>query len=137
MLSIFENPNFLLKLEGFAVFLVALSIYWKQSFGWPLFGETVLLPDVALLGYLVNSRVGARGYNITHSKLLPGALGVVAVTTGNVLFMALTLIWFVHIGVDRMLGYGLKFPEGFKITHLGVIGQVGDEPRGSYFPCGK
>lgn len=124
MLSVFEKPNVLLKLEGLAVFLLALAIYWQQSFSWSLFWSTVLLPDVALLGYLVNAKVGARMYNITHSKLLPSALAVVAIAMGNTLFSALALIWFVHIGVDRMLGYGLKYPEGFKATHLGAIGQA-------------
>ncbi|NMM27217.1 MAG: DUF4260 domain-containing protein, partial [Glaciimonas sp.] len=55
----------------------------------------------------------------------------------NALFSALALIWFVHIGVDRMLGYGLKYPEGFKVTHLGTIGNMGGEPSDSYLPCGK
>jgi hypothetical protein len=137
MLPVFKKPIVLLKLEGFAVFLLALVIYWQQSFGWTLFWSTVLLPDLALLGYLVNAKVGATAYNITHSKLLPSALAVVAIITGNALFSALALIWFVHIGVDRMLGYGLKYPEGFKVTHLGTIGQMGGEPRGSYLPCGK
>ena len=137
MLSVFKKPIALLKLEGLAVFLLALVIYWQQSFGWTLFWSTVLLPDLALLGYLVNARVGATAYNFTHSKVLPSALAVVAIVTGNALFSALALIWFVHIGVDRMLGYGLKYPEGFKVTHLGTIGQMGGEPRGSYLPCGK
>ncbi len=137
MLSVFEKPIVLLKLEGLAVFLLALAIYWQQSFSWSLFWSTVLLPDIALLGYLVNAKVGARMYNITHSKLLPSALAVVAIAMGNTLFSALALIWFVHIGVDRMLGYGLKYPEGFKVTHLGAIGQVGGEPRGSLLPCWK
>ncbi len=137
MRSAFEKPIVLLKLEGFAVFLLALVFYWQQSFGWTLFWSTVLLPDLALLGYLVNAKVGTTAYNITHSKLLPSALAVVAILTGNALFSALALIWFVHIGVDRVLGYGLKYPEGFKVTHLGTIGQMGGEPRGSYLPCGK
>ena len=137
MLSIFEKPNVLLKLEGFAVFLLALVIYWQQSLSWPLFWSTVLLPDVALLGYLVNARIGARLYNITHSKLLPATLAVVAVATSNPLLTALALIWFVHIGVDRMLGYGLKHPEGFKVTHLGLIGQVSGEPGSRFLPCWK
>lgn len=28
-----------------------------------------------------------------------------------------------HAGFDRMLGYGLKSPEGFTVTHLGTIGR--------------
>ena len=62
---------------------------------------------------------------------------VFAIVTSNALFSALALIWFVHIGVDRMLGYGLKYPEGFKLTHLGTIGKMGGESRGSYLPCGR
>jgi hypothetical protein len=34
----------------------------------------------------------------------------------------ISLIWFAHIGLDRVLGFGLKFPLGFRVTHLGVIG---------------
>lgn len=136
MLSIFEKPNALLKLEGLAIFLLALAIYWQQSFSWTLFWSTVLLPDVALLGYLVNAKVGARMYNITHAKLLPSALAIFAIAMSNPLLAALALIWFVHIGVDRMLGYGLKYPDGFKVTHLGAIGQVGEQ-RGSFLPFWK
>lgn len=137
MFTVFKKPLVLLKLEGLAVFFLALVIYWQQSLGWTLFWSTILLPDIALLGYLANSKVGATAYNITHSKLLPSALAVVAIVTSNTLFLALALIWFVHIGIDRMLGYGLKYPEGFKVTHLGSIGGMAGEPRSSYLPCAK
>lgn len=123
MITVFEKPIVLLKLEGFAVFILALAIFWQQSFSWSLFWSTALLPDLALFGYLVNAKVGAQLYNITHSKFLPSALAVVAIVMGNSLFSALALIWFVHIGFDRMLGYGLKYPEGFKVTHLSAIGK--------------
>jgi hypothetical protein len=137
MIAVFEKPITLLKLEGLAVFLLALAIFWQQSFSWSLFWSTVLLPDLALFGYLVNSKVGAQLYNITHSKLLPSTLAVVSILMGNSLLSALAIIWFVHIGFDRMLGYGLKYPEGFKVTHLGAIGKVAGEPRGNFSPCWK
>ncbi|MXS86340.1 DUF4260 family protein [Nitrosomonas sp. HPC101] len=137
MITVFEKPNVLLKLEGLAVFLLALAIFWQQSFSWSFFWSTVLLPDLALFGYFINTKVGARLYNITHSKLLPSALAVGAIVMSNALFLVLALIWFVHIGFDRMLGYGLKYPEGFKITHLGAIGKVVGEPRRSFLPCWK
>jgi hypothetical protein len=122
MLSVFEKPNVLLRLEGLAVFILALALYRQLGHGWTLFWSTVLLPDVALLGYLANARVGARLYNLTHAKLLPAALAAAGLLMGIGLPVALALIWFVHIGVDRMLGYGLKYPQGFKATHLGEIG---------------
>ena len=137
MLSVFEKPSVLLRLEGGAVFALAVAVYWQQSFSWPLFWSTLLIPDLAMLGYLVNAQFGARAYNITHSKLLPGLLGIFALSTGNTLCMALALIWFVHIGIDRLLGYGLKYADGFKFTHLGIIGRQEGGPRGRYLPCGK
>jgi hypothetical protein len=36
----------------------------------------------------------------------------------------LALIWVNHIGVDRLLGYGLKYSDGFWWTHLGVKGKT-------------
>lgn len=137
MITVFEKPIVLLKLEGLAVFILALSIFWQQSFSWSLFGSTVLLPDLALFGYLVNVKMGAQLYNITHSKLFPSVLAGVAIVMGNTLFSALALIWFMHIGFDRMLGYGLKYPEGFKVTHLGAIGKMVGESRRNSSPCLK
>jgi hypothetical protein len=32
--------------------------------------------------------------------------------------LQLALIWLTHIGVDRFIGYGLKYPTDFKDTHL-------------------
>ncbi len=123
MFSLFERPNTLLRLEGFVIFLLALGVYWQQALSWPLFWSTVLLPDLALMGYLISARVGAIAYNITHSKLLPSGLLFASLVSVHPLVMSLGLIWFVHIGVDRLFGYGLKYPEGFRVTHLGVIGK--------------
>ena len=138
MFSLFEKPNLLLRLEGLSLFVLALVGYWHFAFfGWGLFWSTVLLPDLALLGYLINARIGAVAYNISHAQLLPSALAVAALVIGDHLLMSLALIWFVHIGVDRLFGYGLKYPDGFKITHLGVIGQFGNMAFGRYLPCAK
>jgi hypothetical protein len=32
--------------------------------------------------------------------------------------VAVALIWFAHISMDRTVGYGLKYPTSFKDTHL-------------------
>jgi len=133
----FTKPNLLLRVEGFAIFALALAIYWQQGFSWPLFWATVLLPDLALLGYLANPHIGATVYNITHAKLLPAALALTALATGSPLLLSLALVWFVHIGADRALGYGLKYPEDFHVTHLGVIGQVANAGSRRLLPCGK
>jgi len=33
------------------------------------------------------------------------------------------IILFGHSSMDRMFGYGLKLGQGFKYTHLGIIGK--------------
>ncbi|WP_374546522.1 DUF4260 family protein [Rhodoblastus sp.] len=30
------------------------------------------------------------------------------------------MVWTAHIGLDRLLGFGLKHPAGFAFTHLGA-----------------
>jgi len=138
MFKLFEKPIFLLRLEGLAIFVLALVIYWQQAYSWPLFWYTILLPDLAMLGYLANPVIGARLYNTTHAKLLPAALAVYALPSAQPLYSALALIWFTHIGFDRMLGYGLKYPADFKITHLGTLGQANkDAQQRTLLPCGK
>ena len=109
----------LLRLEGFAVFAVALAAYAHAGFSWPAFALLFLVPDLSMLAYLGGRRAGALGYNLAHTyafTLVPTlagfAGGVPAAVAGG-------LIWIAHIGFDRMLGYGLKYPTGFGDTHLG------------------
>ena len=114
----------LLRLEGAAVLGVALAAYAQYGLGWGVFALWLLLPDVAMLGYLAGPRVGAALYNATHSYVGPAlllALGVLAATPWAV---AGGLIWFAHIGFDRALGYGLKYAAGFGNTHLGRVGRA-------------
>jgi hypothetical protein len=53
-----------------------------------------------------------------HTYVGPIALGVAGIVGGYETAVQVALIWLTHIGVDRMLGYGLKYPTGFKDTHL-------------------
>lgn len=114
----FTKPVFLLRLEGVA-FLVASIFFYRQSHAsWVLFAVLFLAPDLFMLGYLVNARVGAAAYNMVHTLFVPGVLIVVAILVARSEFLPLALIWTAHIGLDRMLGFGLKYPTRFKDTHL-------------------
>ena len=79
-----------------------------------------------MLGYLAGPRIGAAAYNAVHSYVGPIILLVGAVTLGAPIGIAIALIWSAHIGIDRALGFGLKYPEGFAFTHLGRIGRQGE-----------
>jgi hypothetical protein len=139
MVSIFSKPNILLRLEGLALLALGLAVYVKLAYSWPLFWAVLLLPDLALLAYLLNKEVGAVAYNITHAKLLPALLAVIALVLGHAGALAVAIIWFIHIGVDRFLGYGLKYTQGFKFTHLGTLGERESGPEKYQLPgfCGK
>jgi hypothetical protein len=115
-------PLALLRLEGFAVCLAALILYGQSHASWLLFSALFLAPDLSMLFYLLGPRIGAAGYNAVHVYLLPLGLAAFSWFSGWSLGLPLALIWLAHIGLDRMLGYGLKYPDGFKFTHLGRIG---------------
>jgi hypothetical protein len=101
------------------VLAASLVLYFDSGYGWPLLVLLFLAPDLSMLGYLGGPALGAATYGIVHTYALPVALerwaGVLADAD---LATQLALIWFAHIGTDRAVGYGLKYPSGFKDTHL-------------------
>jgi len=83
-----------------------------------------LVPDLSMLGYLVSPCWGARCYNAIHTTILPIVLAMAAMLLHTAGPLPYALIWLNHIGVDRLLGYGLKYPSGFGWTHLGTQGKA-------------
>ena len=111
-------PRRLLHLEGLAVAAGSLVLYFDAGYGWLLLVVLLLAPDLSMLGYLGGPRLGSLTYDVVHTYLGPVALGVIGVVGGYETAVQVALIWSAHIGVDRLLGYGLKYPTGFKDTHL-------------------
>ncbi len=117
------NPvRWILRFEGLCCLLVSIALYLHLKFSWATFAWWFLLPDIALLIYIIgNERIGAFAYNLTHSSVGPSITGFVGVALDQPMLWQISLIWFAHIGFDRALGYGLKFPMSFRVTHLGVL----------------
>ncbi|HSL01069.1 MAG TPA: DUF4260 domain-containing protein [Rubrobacteraceae bacterium] len=115
------SPRILLRVEGIMVFVLAVILYWMNGGSWVLFGALILAPDLSMLGYLAGRRVGAGVYNAFHSYALAGVLAAGGLFGGSAVVVAVALIWFAHIGVDRAVGYGLKYAGGFDQTHLGRV----------------
>ena len=111
-------PASLLRLEGLAVAVAAVTLYFDQGFGWLPLLLLILAPDLSALGYLGGSRVGAAAYDLAHTYVGPVVLGLAGVLVESGTATQLALIWLAHIGADRLLGYGLKYPTGFRDTHL-------------------
>lgn len=117
------GPDVLQRVEGGVLLALSLVLYGKSGGEWWLFALLLLSPDLSAVGYLGGNRVGAAVYNAFHNYLLPGVLVVVGVLAGLALPVWLALIWFAHIGMDRLVGYGLKYPGSFNETHLGKMGR--------------
>lgn len=115
-------PVLLLRSEGGVLFALSLLLYAQSDASWPLYVVLLLAPDLAMVGYLGGTRAGAVAYNLVHTYLPPATLAVVGAIAESRPAYAGALIWFGHIGMDRLLGYGLKYPSGFAHTHLGRIG---------------
>jgi hypothetical protein len=113
----------LLRIEGLAVAAVSAVLYARTGASWWLFAGLWLTPDLSMLGYLAGSCWGARCYNAIHSYVLPAALALNACLLNAPAVLPFALIWANHIGVDRLLGYGLKYSDGFGWSHLGRLGK--------------
>jgi hypothetical protein len=111
-------PGLLLRMEGAAIFVCALFFYRSLGAGWIFFIALFLWPDILMLGYLLNPKVGAQLYNLAHTEVLPAALVASSLALHRTSVLAFALIWLAHIGLDRALGFGLKYPTFFKDTHL-------------------
>ena len=109
-----------LQLEGALIAAFAVWGYAQTGASWTLFAVLLLAPDLAMLGYLAGTRAGALCYNLAHSYAAPAALAGLALA-GQGGALPLALIWTAHIGIDRAIGYGLKYPTHFKDTHLGRV----------------
>jgi hypothetical protein len=108
----------LLRLEGLAIAVGAVLLYADGDYDWWLFLVLALAPDLAFVGYAAGPAAGATVYNLTHNLVLPIALACAGVLWDSDLAVAVALIWLIHIGVDRAIGYGLKYRTAFKNTHL-------------------
>ena len=115
----------LLKLEEFA--MAAISIYFlsRYNLGLPAWIWFLLFfaPDIGMLGYLANERIGAFSYNLFHHKGLAILLFMAGMYLSLDLLLRIGVVLFGHASLDRMAGYGLKYNKGFAFTHLGVIGK--------------
>ena len=115
--------NTVIKLEELAMFLFSIYIFSGLPYDWWWFPVLLLAPDISAVGYLINNKVGAILYNIFHHKALALAILVIGFYyLDNTIILTGTIL-FAHSSMDRLFGYGLKTFQGFRYTHLGLIGK--------------
>jgi hypothetical protein len=118
------RPSLLLRTEEAILLFLTLFAYQHVHYSWLLFAILFLTPDLFMLGYLLNARVGAAVYNLADTLNLPLALLFISYLKHWQRAPAIALIWTAHIAFDRLLGYGLKYPTDFKDTHLQHISPI-------------
>jgi hypothetical protein len=112
-------PAIFLRLESLVVVVATVALYFDRDYAAWAFFAFLLGPDLSFAGYLAGPRVGAVVYNLAHTYVWPVALAAGCLLSGEAgLPVQIALIWAAHIGVDRLLGYGLKYPTAFRDTHL-------------------
>ena len=112
------KPRPLLQLEGAAVLAVSLLFYQWSHGSWLQFALLCLLPDLSMLGYAASIRMGAITYNAVHTYVGPLVLAGYSFGSNRPWMVSVSLIWFAHIGFDRMIGAWLKYSTRFNDTHL-------------------
>lgn len=110
--------RYILQLEGAAILALAVLIYANFGGTWWLFGLLILSPDLSMIGYALGLKAGTFCYNLLHNYVFPALLAVIGIYLGDDMLTNIAIIWFAHIGMDRMVLYGLKYSSGFKHTHL-------------------
>lgn len=113
----------LLKLEELVFLAISLWIFHMTGFSWVWFLVLFLAPDLGMIGYLINERLGAWSYNLFHHKgIALTCYGIGMLLESDTMIFCGILV-FAHASFDRIFGYGLKYEKGFKFTHLGEIGK--------------
>jgi hypothetical protein len=120
-----QNMNLIIRMEEAAIAALGIYLLTRYNLGisvwlWiPLF----LSPDISMLGYLVNTRIGAICYNLFHHKGIALVLAAIGFFVQVPALLTVGILLFAHSSFDRMMGYGLKYSDDFKHTHLGWLPQ--------------
>lgn len=118
-----KDMNFLLKLEELGQLLLSILLFQQLDYVWWIYPACILLPDVSMLGYLFNTKIGAWAYNLFHHKLLGIAVIGLGYWLNHDLMTLSGIILFGHSAMDRVMGYGLKYTDSFQHTHLRWVGK--------------
>jgi GR25 family glycosyltransferase involved in LPS biosynthesis len=113
-----QLPKAILHVENLLFLAVALYAYYVFGGNWFYFFLFFLVPDASMAGYLINPKIGAVIYNLVHNYFLAIFLLMFSAFTRVEMFALAAFILSAHVAVDRLCGFGLKYPDHFKHTHI-------------------
>jgi len=97
-----------LRLEGIALIAASIGLYVAAGADWVPFVILLILPDLSIAAYLRGPVVGAIIYNVVHNWALAGLLIALGFMLGQSMLFDAGAALTAHVGLDRLLGYGLK-----------------------------
>ena|ERR1700750_102117 len=115
----------ILQLEEAAMTFAGIYFLYLYNSGLPVWAWVLLFfsPDISMIGYAFNHKVGAVAYNFFHHKAVALVVAFAGYFMNNEVLISIGALLFAHSSFDRVWGYGLKYYSGFKNTHLGVVGK--------------
>lgn len=113
----------LLITEEIFQFFFALIMLWLLPFSMPWWIWLLLffLPDISFIAYSFGPKVGAVFYNLFHHKGLCLLIAGIGILLNIPFLLSFGILFYAHASFDRIFGYGLKYSDSFKNTHLGII----------------
>lgn len=110
--------NSLIRLEEVALFILSIYLFALLNFSWWWFPLLLLIPDVSMVGYIMTNKVGAFFYNIVHHRGIAILIFIIGAVSEQSIIQLIGIMLFAHSTIDRIFGFGLKFADNFKHTHL-------------------
>ena len=111
----------LIRIEEIMIFAISIYLFSMLGFSWWLFPLLLFVPDIFMIGYIRGTEIGAIIYNIGHHRGINLILYFIGILLGLKILALIGMMLFAHSTMDRVFGYGLKFMDAFKHTHLDHI----------------
>lgn len=115
----------LIAIEELLLVGLAVYLFGQLQYVWWVFPALFFAPDATILFYAAGPKLGSILYNVAHHRGLAVGLYLLGAFAASEVLQLAGLILFGHASFDRIFGYGLKYPDDFKHTHLGWIGRGG------------
>lgn len=108
----------LLKIEEVFLFFLSIFLFAKLEIAWWWFPVLLFTPDIGMVGYFFNNKIGAIIYDVIHHRAVSISIYVIGAMVFSQVIQLIGIILFAHSTLDRVFDFGLKYPDNFKHTHL-------------------
>jgi len=117
-----KSMSTLIRLEELGFFIFSIYLFSHLPYPWWAFPLLLFVPDISILGYMINPEAGSYLYNFIHHRGIAVILYICGALLNRPLMALMGLMLFSHSTLDRVFGYGLKYTSSFHDTHMGRIG---------------